>query len=103
MRGAPRNHKVGIRISADVHVTCHDAPECGVMDAKRFFAHEARLEQHLCTTEALAANTDDVCSLAACKFSLCRLVRMEVSKHFQSLAGPHQRKAKAQPMSIHTI
>eukprot|EP01084_Bolivina_argentea_P019642 36514_1 len=53
-------HNIGVQIFPDVDITLHDTLERRVMDAGRLFADEARLEEHLGATEALAANRDDV-------------------------------------------
>merc|ERR1712019_302384 len=47
-------------VLADVNIALHGGSEGGVMDSTCLLAHEAWLEQHLRTAEALTANCDNV-------------------------------------------
>merc|ERR1719420_2274467 len=59
-RGATREHHVGVKVLANVHVALHDGLERGVVDTARLLSDEAGLEEHLGASETLVAHGNDV-------------------------------------------
>merc|ERR1712127_596802 len=58
--GATRKNYVSVQILPDIDVALHNRLESCVVDSASLLSDEARLEEHLRTTEAFTANGDDV-------------------------------------------
>ncbi|KAH0463159.1 hypothetical protein IEQ34_007741 [Dendrobium chrysotoxum] len=58
--GSTTKHNVSIQVFPDIYITLHDRVICSLMDTSSLHTYERWLEKHLCTSEPLSANCDDL-------------------------------------------